>query len=829
MPRFLNTRTGEFETHDNIAEIPYAILSHTWQSTNGKSDEQTYADLLKIQADVREANLKRPGNAPESTVLTHEHLSPKIRGFCKIALEAGFELGWLDSCCIDKSSSAELAETINLMYELYRQSDICYVYLHDVPTSDDADEWMSRFKESRWHTRGWTLQELIAPSNVVFLSSSWLFLGTKLGLAYTLERVTGINADILTGRASVTSVCVAERMRWASSRATTRIEDEAYCLLGIFGVHIPPIYGEGSNAFLRLQEEIIRTIPDQSIFIWGSTGVLSSITNPVGEEVWDEEDWEWDSNYMRRRSERCGPGLLPTTPRHFTVLGDHNTVTHLSPKCFASRLGRGVQSMPPLHCSFTPQGVLVELLCVDLTQFMWPGAFNPFKHPDDTPRLQPEEGPSGNQVVYAHALALLPCEDRRGRLIALPLCRPPNYGHDHRGLSIGTYAHNHPSIDWRPYRFVRVEKDCLEELLRLVPPPSDRRVSLLRDGAEPIPHKSCTRPETWDATIRLWFGLEGRMEFQIAPWCIAPLRTLGFTVSDLTIQHEQKRISLLASLDMSTAVHPQDTGSVHRSDPTPVVEQHVQFRIDLCHAERPKTRAGSTDTEALFTATNSIRWRSPSDRNLPHLALPYSSKDDHTTHFHTGNPQTTLAEAHFDLVTVEPAHVEHHDRLPFGLEKDASVTTRRVRLKLCIPWALADRARCHKIWVAIEVSGTLPPHTHRPGLERVLECDVGVQTSSPAASDTSLSPQGSPTSLVPCTPASPCTAGSTESLGAPLRVEGSEERRSSASGHSADDGAVSKLAEQLEALSLQLAGVMALLEANGIHAGAGHATKERVS
>ncbi|EIW58356.1 HET-domain-containing protein, partial [Trametes versicolor FP-101664 SS1] len=248
MPRFLNTLTGEFEWYNDPRKVIYAILSHTWRSSED-GGEQSFGDVQNIQSTVAEGVRKQ-------------------QGICTVARKAGFRLIWSDACCIDKTSSAELSEAINSMYEWYRLSDMCYVYLEDVPDDDVPTDSTSYFCISRWHDRGWTLQELIAPERVEFLTRTWHFLGTKIGLASTLENITGVNFDILTGRAPVDSVSVARRMSWAAERETTRIEDRAYSLMGLFGVHMSPIYGEGNNAFLRLQEEIIRKVPDQSIFAW---------------------------------------------------------------------------------------------------------------------------------------------------------------------------------------------------------------------------------------------------------------------------------------------------------------------------------------------------------------------------------------------------------------------------------------------------------------------------------------------------------------------------------------------------------------------------------
>ncbi|EIW61175.1 uncharacterized protein TRAVEDRAFT_116171, partial [Trametes versicolor FP-101664 SS1] len=270
MPRFLHTWTGAFVWVEDPKQVSYAILSHTWR-TPLQGGEQSYDHIRIFQDSLALYTLQNPPTSPidPPTIFTHcPTLSDKIKGVCYIAREAGYQLLWMDSCCIDKSSSSELSEAINSMYEWYRLADVCYVYLEDVPIGPDPTRADSKFRTSRWHTRGWTLQELIGAERVVFLSNTWRLLGTKMGLAPTLAEITGVDHDILTGRVSVDSVSVARRMSWAAGRQTTRIEDQAYCLMGLFRVHMSPIYGEGTNAFLRLQEAIIRTIPDQTIFAW---------------------------------------------------------------------------------------------------------------------------------------------------------------------------------------------------------------------------------------------------------------------------------------------------------------------------------------------------------------------------------------------------------------------------------------------------------------------------------------------------------------------------------------------------------------------------------
>lgn len=183
---------------------------------------------------------------------------------------------WIDTCCIDKTSSAELSEAINSMYRWYENSSICYIYLEDTPQDFDihrsgGGRIFSILQQCRWVTRGWTLQELIAPSRAHFYFSDWRYIGSKNEQRFIryLNKITGIETGILAGEVTVTQVSVANRMKWASRRQTSRPEDIAYCLMGIFDVNMPLLYGEGgSKAFLRLQEQILTTIDDQSIFAW---------------------------------------------------------------------------------------------------------------------------------------------------------------------------------------------------------------------------------------------------------------------------------------------------------------------------------------------------------------------------------------------------------------------------------------------------------------------------------------------------------------------------------------------------------------------------------
>ncbi|KAH8901570.1 HET-domain-containing protein, partial [Thozetella sp. PMI_491] len=247
--RLLNVRTREFEiVYDPIPE--YAILSHTWGE-----DEVTFDDM-------------RNGYSGESV---------KIEGCCEQAAKDGLRYVWIDTICIDKSSSSELTEAINSMFAWYRDSTVCYAYLTDVPSSDNPNLPGSDFRRSRWFTRGWTLQELLAPEVIQFFSGTWDRIGEKLSqvgpirdFMHTIEEITGIPKNCLSANwAAFEGASVAQKMSWAAGRRTTRKEDRAYSLLGIFGVHMPMLYGEGDNAFVRLQEEIMRTSDDRTILAWG--------------------------------------------------------------------------------------------------------------------------------------------------------------------------------------------------------------------------------------------------------------------------------------------------------------------------------------------------------------------------------------------------------------------------------------------------------------------------------------------------------------------------------------------------------------------------------
>ena len=240
---------------------PYAILSHTWG--DGEVSFQHMQDL-EVASKLRGFR--------------------KIRGCADLAIAKGHDWIWVDTCCIDKTSSAELSEAINSMFAWYRDSVVCYVYLADVPGITDTmlcDFYTGGPKKlyvhhliacSRWFTRGWTLQELVAPYDVEFFTAEWKSLGTKDTLEAFLSEKTGIPRAALAG-GPLSEYSTAEKMSWASQRITTREEDAAYSLLGIFDVHMPLLYGESTSAFIRLQEEILKSTEDLSLLVWTKSAI----------------------------------------------------------------------------------------------------------------------------------------------------------------------------------------------------------------------------------------------------------------------------------------------------------------------------------------------------------------------------------------------------------------------------------------------------------------------------------------------------------------------------------------------------------------------------
>lgn len=241
---------------DEIQE--YAILSHTWYDNES---EVSFQDMDKS----------------ESKALAGYH---KILKCCSLAQSQGYEYVWIDTCCIDKTSSAELSEAINSMFRWYERATVCYVYLADVSSSNL--DWRSEFHNSKWFRRGWTLQELLAPYKMIFYDCEWKELGSKDTLRSEISSATGIEWNHLVNPRDAST---AQKMSWVSNRETTRTEDQSYCLLGLFDINMTPIYGEASKAFIRLQQKIAKKTDDESLFAWNDpdSGLPNTFTGMFAE------------------------------------------------------------------------------------------------------------------------------------------------------------------------------------------------------------------------------------------------------------------------------------------------------------------------------------------------------------------------------------------------------------------------------------------------------------------------------------------------------------------------------------------------------------------
>jgi hypothetical protein len=313
-PRLLRTGSYELVEPDKVdlKVSAYAILSHTWRL---EDDEITFADMAmqKLQCSM-----------------AHEAFN-KIRLTCDQATREGLEYVWVYTCCIDKSSSADLSEAINSMYAYYARAKVCYVYMSDVELAVGHEG----FRRSRWFTRAWTLQELLAPREVRFYDKRWRFLGhlSDPRCANVVSGVTGIDVNMLLGKASPRDFSIAQRMSWAAHRHAKRLEDRAYSLLGIFGVNMPMIYGEGDKSFARLQENIIQKTTDHSILCWNAPQ-------------------DNDTSYSLRSETRS---LFAPSPSFFADSKKIVQRSTRSPRPF-NMTNRGLEITLPVHAYFDKHG-----------------------------------------------------------------------------------------------------------------------------------------------------------------------------------------------------------------------------------------------------------------------------------------------------------------------------------------------------------------------------------------------------------------------------------------------------------------------------------------
>ncbi|TBU46807.1 heterokaryon incompatibility protein-domain-containing protein [Dichomitus squalens] len=420
--RVLDTWTGQFMEVDP-EKTNFAILSHTW-----RKKEQTYNELKVVQArhggpSDAEYSSPSPSRPPSpspdspspdspSSFVPGDHLiwndvklSRKIREACGVARKAGYRYLWIDSCCINKASSSELSESINSMFQWYGRAKVCFAHLADVPSSDDARAAESAFRKSRWFERGWTLQELIAPLSVKFLSEDWTEIGTKLALADLVEEITGIAEDALVHAKSLDDFSVAQRLSWTASRKTSRKEDSAYSLLGIFNINMSTLYGEGERAFRRLLEEIVRRVPDQSVFAWGS--VYMDL----------ERDQVLADSLSNARELTCVPPHRQYEAQFLFDCGlynftDSGMITVIPHDDVLARLKLS-KKLPAQEYTFTPHGIRTQLPVVPLSHCL--------------PHHILEQSISDNPVSQWY-LVILGCEhpDHPGALLGRVCYIPPS-------------------------------------------------------------------------------------------------------------------------------------------------------------------------------------------------------------------------------------------------------------------------------------------------------------------------------------------------------------------------------------------------------------------
>ena len=293
----LNIKTCKLEAFEEGPKLrdaleKCAIISHRWGNDREELSFQQYRERM-TRLEYKDDQFDNPGNTSASS-------EGESAGFFKTARarlkaqeqeptqpQLDLEYIWMDTCCINKEERRGHEKAIILMFSWYRSAKVCYAYLPDVSVQkrdfqeEEQEEdketkkvkvtkpRIGSFQDSNWFTRGWTLQELLAPREMHFFDRYWRFIGTKATLSAQIQRVTGIEAQYLNG--DVSKACIAVKMSWLARRKTTEVEDMAYCMFGLFGIDTYIRYGEGEGAFLRLGQELIRQKPaDESIFAWKS-------------------------------------------------------------------------------------------------------------------------------------------------------------------------------------------------------------------------------------------------------------------------------------------------------------------------------------------------------------------------------------------------------------------------------------------------------------------------------------------------------------------------------------------------------------------------------
>ena len=378
-------RTKVFEFR-NDETTKYAILSHRWNEPT-EIDHEEMVDLAKMDEQEQDEIRGRLGYK-------------KIVDTCKQAKRDGYELLWIDTCCIDKRSSADLSEAINSMYRWYAKAKICYAYLDDVdgssfPTKKDEKKYSKSNGWPEWFSRGWTLQEMIAPQNLQFFNKNWQHIGDKEGLSQDLQRITGVPEDILADGLEGIRPCVAQIISWAANRTTTRVEDRAYSLMGLLDVNMPMLYGEGKKAFHRLQLEIIRSSNDESIFAWGHKSDVrigsiladdpSAFKGCSGMELMNYDEFIKEF-----------PELSSTNPDRFGVFPITNRGIQIWMRLRRHRANSNSVCRAYLPCRDRANGPVVS---IDLVLWMRSGNYNYYRYPSIS-RSAHDNSPSEFRQVY---------------------------------------------------------------------------------------------------------------------------------------------------------------------------------------------------------------------------------------------------------------------------------------------------------------------------------------------------------------------------------------------------------------------------------------------
>ncbi|KAM5536985.1 hypothetical protein V8D89_009314 [Ganoderma adspersum] len=252
-----------FQNGPDTVAGSYATLSHLWDR-----EEPSFQDMQQLQALCRNnarALAAHHAFGPVMSPNPRDHVPSKIRNACIAAQKQGCQWLWADTCCVERVTAASVSDAVGGAYGLYYYAKVCLAYLADVSHASVH----AQFPASRWHGRAWTLPELVAPKSVVFFSREWAYIGVKQDLAAVLESTIRVPARVMTRQDAPSKYSVAERMTWAGGRRTTREEDRAYSLMGLFDVRMSARYGEGASAFPRIQQKIAQKTMDMSLFSWG--------------------------------------------------------------------------------------------------------------------------------------------------------------------------------------------------------------------------------------------------------------------------------------------------------------------------------------------------------------------------------------------------------------------------------------------------------------------------------------------------------------------------------------------------------------------------------